>query len=77
MYLENNISRIREVNSLCDVTEVKFFDIEADFIKQYKDSDGIVHLKTCFEHNELPESELWEMYDSTDGSSPLEMLLNI
>ena len=76
-YLESNISRIKEVDSICDTGEAHFFDVEADFVEQYKDSEGIIHLKTFFEHDKLPESELWEVYGTADGSSPLEMLLDI
>lgn len=51
------------------------FDLELDFIEQYRDSDGIFHVKTCFDHSELDPADLWEVFDTKDGSTPLEILL--
>ena len=53
------------------------FEVKADFVKQYRGSDRIIHLKTMFEHNEIKENELWKMFNGSGNSSPLELLLNI
>lgn len=74
-YLPNDIDNVKNTEASNDVLELGRFDLELDFVEQYEDSDGILHIKTSFTHDELDESELWEVYVSKDGSSALELLL--
>ena len=48
---------------------------ELDFIERYLDADGILHVRTCFDHSDLDPADLWEVFDAADGSVPLELLL--
>lgn len=56
--------------------ETEGFNLELDFIEQYRDADGILHVKTCFDHSDLDPGDLWEVFDAKDGATPLELLLN-
>jgi hypothetical protein len=58
-----------------DPLETEGLNLELDFIEQYRDSDGIFHVKTCFDHSDLDPADLWEVFDTKDGSTPLEILL--
>lgn len=74
-YLPNDIDNIKATEASKDVLELGRFNLEFDFIEQYKDADGIPHIKTTFNHNDLDESELWEVFVSKDDSNALELLL--
>lgn len=75
IYLPNDIDNVKKTEASNDVLELGRFDLELDFVERYEDADGILHIKTSFNHNELDESELWEVYVPKDGSNALELLL--
>lgn len=75
IYLPNDIDNIKKTEAGNDVLELGRFDLELDFVERYEDADGILHIKTSFNHDELDESELWEVYVPKDGSNALELLL--
>lgn len=53
------------------------FHVELDSVEQYEDVNGILHVKTKISHEELDEADVWEVFDVSDGASPLELLLDI
>ena len=75
IYLPNDIDNVKTTEASKDVLEFGRFNFELDFVEQYEDADGILHIKTSFNHNDLGESELWEVFVPKDGSNPLELLL--
>ena len=74
-YLPNDIDNVKTTEASKDVLELDRFNFELDFVEQYEDADGILHIKTSFSHNDLGENELWEVFVPKDGSKPLELLL--
>lgn len=74
-YLPNDIDNVKKIEASNDVLEFGRFDLELDFVERYEDANGILHIKTSFMHDELDESELWEIYAPQDGSNALEFLL--
>ena len=74
--LENSFNKIEKTEKN-NLSEMNLFEVEADFAEQYKDSDGILHLKTMFEHSETEGSEIWEVFNVEDGATPLELLLEV
>ena len=75
IHLLNDIDNVKTAEISKDVLEHGGFDFELDFVEQYEDLDGILHIKTSFNHDDLDQSELWEIFVSKDGSKPLELLL--
>lgn len=73
--LPNDIDNVKTTEANKDVSELGIFNLEFDFIEQYQDMDGILHIKTSFNHNDLDESELWQVIVSKESSNPLELLL--
>lgn len=53
------------------------FYMKLDSVEQYEDANGILHVKTKISHEELDEENVWEVFDASDGASPLELLLDI
>ena len=47
---------------------------ELDFVEEYEDADGILHIKTAFAHDDLPESDVWEVIEHKDSSELLDLL---
>lgn len=76
-YFQMNIEQIKELNSINEVPDVNSFETEFGSIEQYKDIDGILHIKTVFNHDDIDENDLWEVYNASDGTCPLELLLNL
>lgn len=74
-YLPNDIDNVKNIEANKDVLELGRFGLEFDFVERYEDADDILHIKTSFSHDDLDESELWEVFISKDGSNPLELLL--
>lgn len=74
-YLPNDIDNVKKTEASNDVLELDRFDLKFDFVERYEDADGILHIKTAFNHDELDESELWEVYAPKDGTNALELLL--
>lgn len=75
-YLPNDMEHVKTTEASNDVLELDRFNLEFDFIEQYKDMDGILHVKTLFNHSDLDESELWEVFAPKDGGQALELLLH-
>lgn len=76
-YFEMNIEKLENINSSNEVSYENLYGLEFDCVHQFLDADGIYHIKTAFNHNDIDEDALWEVFDSSDGSSPLELLLNV
>lgn len=74
-YLPDDMDKVNITEASKDVLEHGRFHFELDFVEQYEDTDGILHIKTSFNHNDLDKSELWEVFVPKDGSHPLELLL--
>lgn len=75
-YLPNGIELSKNIEANNEVSDIENFAFELDFIEKYQDLDDIIHIKTIFNHNDIDENELWEIFSSKDVSSPLELLLN-
>ena len=75
IHLLNDIDNVKTAEISKDVLEHGGFDFELVFVVQYEDLDGILHIKTSFNHDDLDKSELWEIFVSKDGSKSLELLL--
>lgn len=76
IYLSNNIEAIRKAEINSDISEMKRYNFELDFVEQYEDVDGILHVKTFFSHDEIDQSDLWEVFVPEEGSKSLELLLS-
>lgn len=72
-----DIEHLEKIDSNNDISGENLYKLEFDCIRQFNDADGICHIKTVFDHNDMNEDVLWEIFDSSDGSSPLELLLNV
>ena len=74
-YLPKDTDGIKNTESGNDALESDMFNFELDFVEQYEDTDGILHIKTFFNHDDVDESNIWEVFVPKDGSNPLELLL--
>ena len=74
-YLPNDFESLENLKVNKDTSDVGEFNLELDFVEQYWDDDGIMHLKTCFDHSNMDPNDLWEVFETKDGSNPLELLL--
>jgi len=74
-YLPKDTDGIKNKESGNDALESDMFNFELDFVEQYEDTDGILHIKTFFNHDDVDESNIWEVFVPKDGSNPLELLL--
>ena len=50
-------------------------EMELDFIESYRDLEGILHVRTCFDHSDMEHELLWEIFEAKDSLCPLELLL--
>lgn len=73
--LPDDMDHVQTPEARKEALELGGLHFELDFVEQYEDADGILHIKTSFNHNDLGESELWEVFVPKDGSNPLELLL--
>lgn len=76
-YLQMDFEKTQDIDTNNEISGDIFFELEFDYIKQFRDVDGICHIKTIFDHNELDENDLWEVFDTSNGSSPLELLIDV
>ncbi|MCI6996187.1 MAG: hypothetical protein MR936_05165 [Eubacterium sp.] len=74
-YLQTDIENMKNAEANRDVSDSRSFNIEFDFIERYADDDGVWHIKTVFNHDDIGEYDLWEVFDTKDGSNSLELLL--
>lgn len=74
-YLPKDTDGVKNTESGNDALESDMFNFELDFVEQYEDTDGILHIKTFFNHDDVEESNIWEVFVPKDGSNPLELLL--
>lgn len=74
-YLLMDTEKFHNTEANTDCLEINRNHFEVDFVERYLDAEGIVHFKTMFNHNDLAESDLWEVFTSKDGANPLELLL--
>jgi len=74
-YLQRELEAIHETEANKDVSDIGRFNLELDFVEPYNDADGVLHFKTFFNHDDIDESDLWEVFNANDGSRPLELLL--
>ena len=75
-YLQKSVEAIHNTEANNDVSDISRYNLELDFVEQYKDADGVLHIKTFFNHDNMDESDIWEVFDTKDGSNSLELLLN-
>lgn len=75
-YLPNDFESSENLKVNKDTSDVGEFNLELDFVEQYRDIDGILHIKTCFDHSNMDPDDLWEVFETKDGSNPLELLLH-
>ena len=70
-------------NSECELKTNKevyikeHFYVKLDSVEQYEDVNGILHVRTKIPYEELDEENAWEVFEDSDGASPLELLLDI
>lgn len=74
-YFAKNIDALQKTEANNDVSDIKKFNIELDFVEQYRDVNGVQHIKTFFCHEDLNDNDLWEVFDIKNGSNSLEILL--
>lgn len=74
--LFHDIDAVKNIETNNDVSDIFRYNMELDFIEQYQDADGIQHIKTLFNHDDIAEGDLWEVFVPKDGSRLLELLLN-
>ncbi len=74
-YFPKDTDGVKNIEVSNDVLEIDMFNFELDFVEQYEDTDGILHIKTFFNHDDVDEGDIWEVFVSKDGSNPLELLL--
>lgn len=72
---EYAIGELNETGSV-ELYDLSDIDIGAGSLEQFRDSDGTLHIKTVFTHNDAAEDEVWEIFSSSDDSSALELLLD-
>ena len=75
IYLPDGLESSENLKVNKDASDVGEFNLELDFVEQYRDADGILHVKTCFDHSDMDPDLLWEVFETKDGSNPLELLL--
>ena len=74
--LFQDMDAVKKAEANNDVPDINRYNIELDFVEQYEDANGILHIKTFFSHDDVTESDLWEVFVPKDGSHSLELLLN-
>ena len=72
-YFQKNVESLQNKDISSEEPAVERFDLEFDFVEQYRDIDGVLHIKTSFNHDDLDECDLWEVFDSAEGSFSLEI----
>lgn len=73
--LSNHIDSVETTEKNDTISDTELYNFELDFIEKYEDDKGILHIKTIFNHEDIPECDLWEVFLPEDGSHPLELLL--
>lgn len=74
-YLPNDLESSENLRINKNTSDIGGFRLELDFVEQYWDDDGILHIKTCFDHSAMDPDDLWEVFETNDCSNPLELLL--
>lgn len=47
-----------------------------DFIERYKDEDGILRIRTFFNHDDISEHDLWEVFVPENSAQSFKFLLS-
>lgn len=74
-YLPKDTDGVKNTKAGNGALETDMFNFELDFVEQYEDADGILHIKTFFNHDDVKEDDIWEVFVPKGGSNPLELLL--
>ncbi len=74
-YLQKNIDALQKPEANNEIPDIGKFNLELDFVEQYMDADDVRHIKTFFNHEDMEESDLWEVFYIKNGSNSLELLL--
>lgn len=76
VYLPQDMDAVKKTEANNDVPGIDRYNIELDFVEQFEDANGILHIRTFFDHDDIAESDLWEVFAPKNGSHSLELLLN-